>query len=82
MYDVIYDDLVDAGVAIILDVPVFTDWHGNEVTEDEHFGVAQEIKITHPDYIIFADERGCNTSQKKDGQVDGRKLIVEKDTMP
>jgi len=25
MYDVIYDDLVDAGVAIILDVPVFTD---------------------------------------------------------
>jgi len=25
MYDVIYDELVDAGVAINLDVPVFTD---------------------------------------------------------
>ena len=68
-------------MAINLDVPVFTDQHGNEVTEDERFRVVQEIKIIHPDYIIFADKTGCNTSQKKDGQVGGRKLVVEKGTV-
>jgi len=62
IYNVMYDKLVDAGVAINLDVPVFTDWHENEVTEDEYFGLVQEIKITHPRYIIFVDGTGCSTS--------------------
>jgi len=37
MYDIIYDELVDAGVAIKLDSPVFTDRDGNEVNKDERF---------------------------------------------
>jgi len=82
MYDVIYDELVEAGVAIHLDNPVFTDRDGKEVEEDERFGLKQDIKITHPHYIMFADETGCNTSQKKDGHVGGTKLIVEKGTVP
>ena len=78
MYSVIYDELVDAGVAMKLDTPVFTDRDGNEVNKYEHFGKEQDIKILHKHYILFADKTGCNTSQKKDGQVGGTKLIVEK----
>ena len=82
MYDIIYDELVEGGVAINLDNPVFTYRSGKEVEEDERFGLKQDIKITHPHYIMFADETGCNTSQKKDGHVGGTKLIVEKGTVP
>ena len=82
MYDVIYDEMVDARIAIKLDVPVFTDRHGNEVDENNRFGLKQDIKITHPHYLIFADESGCNTNQKKDGQIGGRKHLVEKNTVP
>ena len=38
MYDVIYDKLVDAGIAIRQDKAVFTDKEGNEVDESEGFG--------------------------------------------
>jgi len=65
MYDVIYDELVEAGVALNLDNPMFTDYNGIEVEEDERFGLKQDIKITHLHYIMFADETGCNTSQRK-----------------
>ena len=82
MYDVIYDEMVDAGVAVKLDTPIYTDRKGNEVEESKRFGLKQDIKITHPNYILFADESGCNTSQKKDGHVGGRKLIVQHGTVP
>ena len=82
MYDVIYDEMVDAGVAVKLDKPIYTDRKGNEVEESKRFGMKQDIKITHPNYILFADESGCNTSQKKDGHVGGRKLIVQHGTVP
>ena len=61
MYNVIYNELVDAGVVFVLDCPVYTDIEGNEVTEDVRFGKKQEIKITHPDYVVSSDETGCNT---------------------
>ena len=32
MYDVIYDELVDAGVVFVLNCPMYTDIEGNEVT--------------------------------------------------
>ena len=72
MYGVIYDKIVDAGVAIRLDFPVFKDYHRKEVIIDEQFGLQQEIQITYPHYIVFTNKTGCNTSQKKDGHV-GRK---------
>ena len=34
--------------------------------------------ITKPSYILFADESGFSTSQKKDGHVGGEKLVVER----
>ncbi len=32
--------------------------------------------------ILFADESGFNTSQKKDGHVGGRKFVIERGTAP
>ncbi len=40
------------------------------------------IKITKPKWILFADESGFNTLQKKDGHVGGQKFVVERGTAP
>ena len=82
MYDVIYDEMVDARVARVLEYPVFTDISGKEVDESQRFGKKQDIEITHKQYILFADETGCNTSQKKDGHISGTKYIVERGSTP
>lgn len=76
--------MVEAGVAVKLDTPIFTDMEGNEVDEDDpkRFGRKQEYKITHPELIFFADETGCNTSQKKDGHVGGRKYVCARGSRP
>ena len=36
--------------------------------------------LTYPNYVLFADETGCNTNQKKDGKIAGRKYITKKGT--
>jgi hypothetical protein len=82
MYDVIYDEFVDANVARALDTPVFMDRLGNIVEEEKKFGEAIDIEITHPDYILFGDETGCNTSQKKDGHEAGTKYVVARGQTP
>jgi phage terminase small subunit len=82
MYDVIYDEFVAAGVARVREKEVFMDRLGNIVEEDKKFGEAVNIEITHPDYILFGDETGCNTSQKKDGHEAGTKYVVARGQTP
>jgi hypothetical protein len=82
MYDVIYDEFVAANVARALETPVFMDRLGNIVEEDQKFGESIDIEITHPDYILFGDETGCNTSQKKDGHEAGTKYVVARGQTP
>lgn len=65
MYKVIYNEMVDAGVANELQTPIFTDIDGNPVDEAKQFGMKQKIKITTPEWILFADESGFSTAQKK-----------------
>ena len=78
MYDVIYDEMVDARVAVALSSPIYTDLEGNQVLDESlRVGLKQEIMITKPSYILFADESGFSTSQKKDVHVGGEKLVVE-----
>jgi hypothetical protein len=72
--------MVDAHIASPHENPVFTDREGYDVEESKRFGLVQEIKINHPDYILFADESGCQTNQKQDGNVGNRKYIVQHDT--
>ena len=69
MYNVIYDDLVDAGIAVYREKPVFTDREGNNVNESDRFGLIQDILITHPHYLIFADKSGFNTPRRTTEQL-------------
>jgi hypothetical protein len=82
MYDVIYDQLVDARVARLREIPVFMNRAGEIVDESEKYGEPVDIDVLHPDYILFGDETGCNTSQQKDGHEGGRKYLCGKDQVP
>jgi hypothetical protein len=83
MYKVIYDEMVDAHVAVTLQNPIFTDINGKpKDDETKRFGLKQNIKITKPEWILFANESGFNTSQKKDGHCGGQKCVVERGTTP
>ena len=52
------------------------------IRQANKYGHAQNIKITHPGWILMADESGFSTSQKKDGHVGGQKFVVESVTVP
>jgi hypothetical protein len=80
MYDEIYSQLVEVGLAVRHPEPV---WHykdGN-VVDEEHLavGLKYAFELIHPDWLIFVDEVGCNTSQTKDGQVGGEKFLCAAD---
>ena len=75
MYDVVYGEIKDAGVAVKIKTTVFTDHDRNEVSEKGLFGLEQNIEISKSDYFLFADETGYNTSQDKDVNVVWTKFI-------
>ena len=52
-------------VAIELVAHTSTDQYGNTVDEEGKFGMKQNIRITHPSNIMFANESGFSTSQRK-----------------
>jgi hypothetical protein len=52
------------------------DRYGNIINKDSKFGEAIDLEITHPNWILFGDKTGYNTSQKKDGHKAGTKYIV------
>jgi hypothetical protein len=83
MYDVIYDELEDAGIAVPFPEPQFVNMEGIPCDESEAYSKKLVThKLAHPHYFIVADETGCNTSQKKDGHVGGEKFICEKGDVP
>ena len=64
---------------MVLSSPIYMDLEGNQVLDELlRVGLKQEIMITKPSYILFADASGFSTSQKKDGHVGGEKLVVER----
>lgn len=56
--DYIYVEMIDTNIASHPENPVFTDHKWNEVEVHDRFGLAQEMKIDHSDYIFLADESG------------------------
>ncbi len=82
MYNVIYNEMVDANIAIELEGHTFTDQYGCATDEEGRFGLKQDIQIIYPSHIMFANESGFSTSQKKDGHVWGQKFVVESGTVP
>jgi hypothetical protein len=52
------------------------------ITEKENaFGQQATRLLIHPEYVIFVDEVGCNTSQEGDGARGGKKKIVVRGTV-
>ena len=52
MYDIIYAEMEDAGVAISIE-EVFMNKTGEIFSEGEKYGRGKDIKITYPKYIYF-----------------------------
>ena len=80
MYDQVCEAMVRSNVAIKLDDAVWLNKENNIVqSKEEAFGRQTQYYITHPDYLVFVDEVGDNTSQRNDGNAGGEKFIVDKD---
>jgi len=70
MYNQVYKAMVHSNVGFKLDNPVWLNKENKIVQcKEEAFGRQTQYYITHPEYIVFVDEVGDNTSQKIDGQV-------------
>jgi hypothetical protein len=82
MYDEVYDAMVLAGVAIKLDAPIWVNQQGFETDEADAFGRKVTHMLMHPEYMLFVDEVGCNTSQEGDGAHGGERKIVGRGTVP
>lgn len=54
----------------------------NLVTQEERFRKIIDTVLTHPQNLIFADEKRCNASLKNDGYVAGTRFITKKGTVP
>ena len=78
MYNHVYERMVDAGVAEKRVAPVYLE-KGGKVVEDESlaFGLPSIYEIVSPEWILFVDEAGANTNQKKDGQVGCSRFVVD-----
>jgi hypothetical protein len=81
MYDEVYDAMEKAGVAEKLSEPMWVD-EKQLITEKENaFGQQETHLLIHPEYVIFVDEVGCNTSQEGDGARGGEKKIIVRGTV-
>ncbi len=67
MYENVYATMVEAGIA-------------EEVQEAIQYdtGLPTKYRLTHPEYLLFVDETGCNTNQLNDGKVGGEVFIMPK----
>jgi hypothetical protein len=41
-------------------------------------GSPTKFKLTHPKFLLFVDETGCNTNQLNDGKVGGELYLMQK----
>jgi hypothetical protein len=76
MYDAVYSEMVEAGVAELLDKEIMYNANGNETTDvTKMVGRPIKYRIANPTNLLLFDETGCNTNQKDDGYV-GRETFV------
>ena len=69
MYECVGEEIIDAGIAEKLTLPVWMNSIGEIVEEEEAFGCKVTHHIICPEYAIVLDEVGGNTNQKGDGNV-------------
>ena len=79
MYDLVYGSMVEAGVAVPLETPVWMDINGNEVESNSprRMGMQVEHKIIYPNYMLHVDEVGSNTNMKKDKRQGGKHFSLD-----
>jgi hypothetical protein len=83
MYDEVYSHLVSTGLAIKHDKPVWRNEAGEVVScEIDAFGMKSAYELIHPEWLVFVDEVGSNTSQSKDGAIGGQTYLCTKDGRP
>ena len=82
MYTQIYEQMVEAKVAVELPDPVWMNNDGVEVCEDDSTGCKVTHDLTHPEMCIVMDEVGGNISQKGDGNKGGERYITGKGMVP
>ena len=75
MYKCIYDEMILAGVAAKIEVPVYMDRKGNAGSADKGFGRKCTHQLVRPDMCFVFDETGGNTCMKNDGQNGGTRYI-------
>ena len=82
MYDIIYDEMIAAGVAEKLETPIYCVNKGKEV-DNVKKAFCKKAKVytvlTYPNYVLFADETESNTYQKNDRHIAGKKYIPKKE---
>ena len=78
MYKCMYDEMVKAGIAEKLDIPVYMDADGNVVDVEKAVGRKCTHKLIHPEMAFVFDETGGNTCMKADGHVGGRRYVTRK----
>jgi len=77
MYDDVYRGMVKSGIAIELENEVWVNKQGLIVeSEEESFERKTKFILTRPNYLIFVDETGDDTSQKHDGNQGSEKFVV------
>lgn len=82
MYDHVYDEMVNAGVAKNLVEPVWIDMEGTIVDREYAYGEKWTHIPTHPHMCFVSDEVGRNISMRGDGHIGGEKLICERGMTP
>ena len=82
MYKHIMSKMVQTGVAIKLDGPVWVDRLGNLSSEDDAFGCKVLYKLTRPDTCLCGDKVGENWSMKGDRHSGGKKLLTGRGKVP
>jgi len=83
MYNEIYSHLVTSGLAVKHDEAVWRNAAGEVVLcEEDACGMKSCFELIHPEWLVFVDEVGSNTSQAKDGAVGGQTYLCTKDGRP
>lgn len=84
MYGLIYDEMMDAGVAKMRESLAFCDTQGKIVSDfnNNRYGHKTTIEITEPAYILPANKTGWNKIQKNDGHQAGQRYVCERGTVP
>ena len=82
MYEQVYDQMVEAGVAVKHDTPQWQNTNGDIVGEEDAVGCKVTHDLIHPEMCIVMDEVGGNTSQKGDGNNGGELHVCAKDMVP